>query len=432
MGKVIKSAFTPTSYMYDLENNVAADATIPYSKISQTPKNFSKDNYYLHTYQDKVDADWKYRPNRVDVEEEEPFASGVYEPLEAVIQTVKNDKGKDLADDYKRLVFRDIDHHRELGSKYRFSFDFDLEEPDDDKFCWLVTNTNHTDMAAQVVITRCNGTIWSVYKNTDGYNDVHREEIVCGTDLSGTGFSFSDQIVTQKDSIIVMIQSNEFTKQYYVNQRFIIGYNRVYKVTNIQNYNTRSTYKATDEGLIVMYLTIDEKSEKDIFGEEIYGKQNVYLAYNSPEDEITVTPPVVEADYTFKIYEPNPIITELYSDIEQFKCGLFKNGELVEGTPIDVLLTLGTLVPFEVYDPEKYGYAVLITKNDEKFYVVDSIDWDNYVEIVEDDGFGNFALRRLKVYTKKDLVVTVSISEADSPTGKEMKQSFVLSLRGLE
>ena len=42
MSKVINSAFTPTSYVYDLENNVGANNGEPYKMVSQTPKNFSK------------------------------------------------------------------------------------------------------------------------------------------------------------------------------------------------------------------------------------------------------------------------------------------------------------------------------------------------------------------------------------------------------
>lgn len=434
MSKIINSAFTPTSYVYDLENNVGANNGEPYKTISQTPKNYSKYNYYLHTLQDKVDADWKYRPNRVDVEEEEiaDWGTSVYTPIEVVIQTIKNDKGEKLADDYKKIVFRDITHDKFIGMKYRFSFNFDLEEPDEDKFCWLITNQNSTDMTDGVVITRCNGTIASVYKNADGYNDVHIEEVIAGTDLSGTGFHFNEAILTQKDSIAMIVQANAYTKQYYINQRFIVGYDTVYKVTNIENYNSRSTYKATDNGLIVLYATIDQKSEQDMFDKEVYGKEHVYLAYNKPEDQITVTPPDTSEGYTFRFYEPVPIPTELYSDPVTFKVGLFKGDALVEA-PVNISITLGTLVPFAVYDPNTYaGYAFLITKDGEDFYVVDMADYEKYVEVVDDDDKGTFTLRRLKVYARKDLVVMAYISAENSPTGKEMKQSFVLSLRGLE
>ena len=436
MSKVINSAFTPTSYVYDLENNIGANNGEPYKTISQTPKNYSKYNYYLHTLQDKIDADWKYRPNRVDIEEQEieDWGTDKYTPIEVVIQTLKNDKGEKLADDYKKLVFRDIQHDKLLGRKYRFSFNFDLEEDDIDKFCWLVTNMNVTDPTSSVVITRCNGTIASVFKNADGYNDVHIEEVIAGTDLSGTGFHFNEAILTQKDSIAIIVQANAYTRQYYINQRFIVGYDTVYKVTNIENYNSRSTYKATDNGLIVLYATIDQKSEQDLFDQEIYGKQHVYLAYNKPEDQITVTPPDTSEGYVFKFYEPVPMPTELYSEPITFKVGLFQ-GETKINSPIHISITLGTLVPFAVYDPKVYsGYAFLVTKNGEDFYVVDLADFEKYVEVTEDEGGdeGIFTLRRLKVYARKDLVVMAYISAEDSPTGKEMKQSFVLSLRGLE
>ena len=90
-------------------------------------------------------------------------------------------------------------------------------------------------------------------------------------------------------------------------------------------------------------------------------------------------------------------------------------------------------MPFAVYDPNTYaGYAFLITKDGEDFYVVDMADYEKYVEVVDDDDKGTFTLRRLKVYARKELVVMAYISAENSPTGKEMKQSFVLSLRGLE
>ena len=41
-----------------------------YDILSQTPKNYSKDNYFLKELQDKINAEWRYRPNRVDIEYE--------------------------------------------------------------------------------------------------------------------------------------------------------------------------------------------------------------------------------------------------------------------------------------------------------------------------------------------------------------------------
>ena len=112
MGKIIKSAYNPNSY----------------NMLSQTPKNYVKDNYYLRTLQDKVDADWEYRPNRVDIEEESVRGSLEYVPMEAVVQSVRNDKGEKVSEDIMRLVFRDIRYSSKIGTKYRFSFNFDLND----------------------------------------------------------------------------------------------------------------------------------------------------------------------------------------------------------------------------------------------------------------------------------------------------------------
>ena len=76
--------------------------------LSQTPKNLVPDNYWLRELQEKVDADWRFRPNRVDVEEETAPGEEQYTPLEVVIQSVRDDKGTKVSDDWRRVVFKDI------------------------------------------------------------------------------------------------------------------------------------------------------------------------------------------------------------------------------------------------------------------------------------------------------------------------------------
>ena len=57
----------------------------PYYLITQTPPNLVKDNYYLHELQEKVDADWEYRPNCVWIEKEDGIGVEKYSPIEVVI-----------------------------------------------------------------------------------------------------------------------------------------------------------------------------------------------------------------------------------------------------------------------------------------------------------------------------------------------------------
>ena len=55
---------------------------------------------------------------------------------------MKNDKGETVSDDWRNIVFRDIKYPHRIGMRYRFSYDFDLKEPDIDKSVWIALNQN--------------------------------------------------------------------------------------------------------------------------------------------------------------------------------------------------------------------------------------------------------------------------------------------------
>lgn len=377
MGKIIKSTFV---------NN-------PYNLISQTPPNLPKDNYYLHTLQDKVDADWEYRPNRVDVEREQTIGEGDYTPLEVVIQTIRSDTGEKVSDNIRRIVFRDIKYQAPIGTKFKFSYNFDLYEPDEDKDVWLVTNKNSTNPTESATITRCNGTIASTYVDESGVNKIHYEEVYSSTNLSSTVPNFNAAIVTAKSDLTLLVQHNKYTRNYYVNQRFVIGYNQVYKVTAIQNMDSLHTYKADGAGLSILYVNLDQISEYDNF--------DTRLAYNGKDEEINPSQPEVKGEYEFKIISPQPLPTELYSEPIEFAAGLYINGDIVDGAFIK--------------QPElKVGTS----------------DWTRYVDLQYVVGQNTFVLRRKKVVNKK-LEVIVKIDTND-PNNQEMSQGFELFLGGLE
>lgn len=377
MGKIIKSTFV---------NN-------PYNLISQTPPNLPKDNYYLHTLQDKVDADWEYRPNRVDVEREQTIGEGDYTPLEVVIQTIRSDTGEKVSDNIRRIVFRDIKYQAPIGTKFKFSYNFDLYEPDEDKDVWLVTNKNSTNPTESATITKCNGTIASTYVDENGINKIHYEEVYSSTNLSSTVPNFNAAIVTAKSDLTLLVQHNKYTRNYYVNQRFVVGYNQVYKVAAIQNMDSLHTYKADGAGLSILYVNLDQISEYDNF--------DTRLAYNGKSEEINPSQPEVKGEYEFKIITPQPLPTELYSEPIEFMAGLYINGNIVDGTFIK--------------QPElKIGMS----------------DWTRYVDLQYVAGQNTFVLRRKKVVNKK-LEVIVKIDTND-PNNQEMSQSFELFLGGLE
>ena len=377
MGKVYDTSKTPTTY----------------TLATQTPPNMTLDNFYLRNLQDKINDEWDYRSNRVDVEQEKTIGKEDFFPLEVVIQSVRNDKGDKVSDDVRRLVFRDIKHDVRLGTKFRFSYNFDLEEPNEDKNIWLSTNKDSASPTAQVVVTRCNMTLGSIFTDENGETQYHYEPVIVTTDLSMVNFYYNDVIITPQAQVMIIAQHNEFTKKYFLNQRFVVGYDKVYKVKGVNKFNSLKTYNPQDIGTILLYVELDEISVKDNF--------ETRIAYNEADVPAVVPPAPVIDDYSFKITEPTPLPAELFSAPITFAGFVFR-GDNKTDIPIQVEATLaGTSAPEDYFDLQ------IISGNE-------------------------FTLRRRKVYNRDDLKVKCFVAAADSPVGQELSQEFALSLRGLE
>lgn len=364
----------------------------PYTLV-QTPKNLVKDNYFIDNLQEKIWADWEYRPNRVDIEQEKGIGQEQYFPLEVVIQNIKNDKGEKVSDDYKRIVFQDVKYQVRLGTRFRFSFDFDLQQPDIDKNIWLATNKDSTVPTASVVLTRCNGTLGSIVIDAQGKSKYHYEPCVSTTKLTSVNFHYANEIIVPQSQIILLVQHNKYTRDYYINQRFILGYDTVYKVKGMDKFNSLHTYQPEDVDIIVLYAEVDEKAAEDDFEHRI--------AFNKANVPPVQSEEVVEGNTTFKITTPDILPTDLYSTPILFEAGLY-NGDNLLDVPISVQTELsGTNTP------EDYFELVVESEN-------------------------SFTLRRRKIYTRSNLRVNVFISKEDAPDNKEVGVAFELSLKRRE
>ena len=296
MGRVVKSA----------------NVLNPYNLISQTPKNFSMENYWFSTYQDKLDADWDFRDNVVDVEKEQTRGASDYQWMEVVIQGVRGDKGEKVSDDLKRLVFRNIRDGVPLGTKFRFAYSFNPNAPLKEKNGWLTTNKDTTNATAAAVITRCNGTIASIYEEEGKQPFIHYEEIYADTDLKRTGLKNNDTILVANSDIVILAQFNKYTHKYYINQRFIVGLDRVYKVTAISKYNSLTTYNQADVDFVILYLNQEQSSEKDNFETRLaYNESQEYVVNPKPEPELE---PIPTGDYRLVFIKPSVFPNILYEE----------------------------------------------------------------------------------------------------------------------
>lgn len=374
MGTIINTTDTPSSY----------------NLVSQTPKNIVPQNYYLHTLQQKVLADWKYRYNVVQVEQESVIGGEEYFPLEVVIQSVRNDKGTKVSDDIRRLVFKDIKYDVRLGTKFRFSYSFDINLPDEEKNVWLATNKDSTSPTGQVVITRCNGTLGSTYIDEKGNTQYHYEPVISGDKLSGANFNYNEVIVVPQAQLTLTVQHNEFTKTYFINQRFVVGYDKVYKIKAIDKANSLKTFDPMDVGLVILYAEVDEVSPLDDFTNRI--------AYNGGD-----TSPVIEkptTDYSLSLYEPSPLPLNLTKTPTVFRASLFNN-DIALSIPVEVSVSLPNCS-----NPSLYFDFV-------------------------DNGDNSFVLTKKQTYNRGELVVLLTVTADNSPTGESIEQEYSFGLKGV-
>lgn len=337
--------------------------------LTQTPPNFPESNYFLNQIQEKIDYDWDYRPNRKIIEIETQQGSNEYECIDVVVQTVKSDKGEPISDDWYRLVFRDCRRKNKVGTKYRFSYEFDPTEANVNKNIWLGMNQKTLTPTSSQVICRCNGSIGSIYTDENGTNMYHYEPIVQPTKANREGFDYNEVAINNDGTMTIVAQYNKYTKQYYVNERFILGEDSVYKVTNISKYESRTTFDPTDVGLIRINLAIDQIGDLDDLEKRI--------AYNgnTPEPK----PKSDEGEYTFVIEEPSQL-----PDIIPLSGLVIKPSVLRAGQEAPSHITyelrldgdgasgynFNDYASFEQVSPEAYEYKITRKKTSMAFWVV--------------------------------------------------------------
>ena len=359
-----------------------------YDILSQTPKNYNKDNYFLKELQDKVNAEWAYRPNRVDVEFEKDWGEQTWLPLEVVVQSVLSEKGTAISNDTRRLVFKNILEDRfNIGSRFRFSEDYDLSAEENAKNVWLVSNLNKTSMTSSVVAERCNGTLCSYHNNEDGTMSFHEEPVIQGKDLTSVNFFYNETLISPQSQLLVIAQHNKYTRTYKINQRFIIGYDKVYRIKAINKFYSKSTKDPEDVGLIRIYMEITEKSSKDDFEKRI--------AFN--QEWRNITPIVEEGGYiiAFKEKEPEVIPSFLGADAVIFTPVLKQDGQTID----NVAFTL---------DPQIDGVE----------------DVSQYVNITEENG--SYTVQKIRNYRKGVLKLKWSTTAPNNET-VELEYSFALA-----
>lgn len=377
-----------------------------YDILSQTPKNYNSENYFLKELQEKVDFDWPYRPNRVDIEYENAWGQQTYSPIEVVIQSVRSEKGTAISDDSKKLVFRDILEKRfRVGSRFRFgnfTGQNGVEDVDAlDRNVWLAVNNNSTNMTAAVVVERCNGLLGSCWIDpATGLSVYHYEPVILPQFLSSVSLLYEKTIVEADADVVAIVQTNAYTRKYFTNQRFILGYGaerkQVYRIKSIHDFYSSTTSIANhvqeSQGLTRLYLEITEASPADDFEHRI--------AVQTAGSPVVVKPIEPDAVYTLGFAGLTPVPAYLGND------ALILTPQLIaaDGSAIPAAFTLTC----------------------ELENLPEGVATESYLSVSQEDS--TFTLKRHHAYLGGDLILRWCVSAADSPTGADLEYTMSLGM----
>ena len=395
----------------------------PLDYYTQTPGNYDIDNYYLRELQDKVDAEWALRPNRVITEYEVEKASNTWAPIEVVSQSVKNEKGKDISEDYLNLVFRDIQESRfEVGHKFRFSRSHDINARVQDKNVWLVMNRNMASMTSSVTIQRCNGSLCSRWIDEQGVAHNHYEPVILAGDLNSVNFFYNQVADSPQAHLVVIAQYNKYTAQYQMNQRFILGarhlnadgrsVSQVYRIKTMDDFYSKTTYDSDNIGIMKIYMEITEISPYDNFDTRVAYQENsnVYLHTDTQEGSLSV-----DLKYSFIFLKPKHISKTLGSAKMKFIPMIVDSNGNKHPELMKYVKTSWQLqnCPDKEGLPEKY------------------IGFTEKEDVDENEQY-NFTLQRKRIYLNGDLKVICELPAEHSPTQESIITSFTLVVREQE
>lgn len=277
----------------------------------------------------------------------------MYQNIEVRISSVYDEKGQKMSDDYKNIIFKDIQHEQSLGRKYLFDIHNFSQTDNSKKSVWLNTNFDVVKLGANAILRKCTGNLGFL---VNGNTEEWYEPTILDYDSKYTINYYHDTLNIVKSELYATAQFNEYTKNIEVNDRFILGAldfdnvsnNSVYKVKEVFKFGAEHTLDPNSIPLIILALDRDIIDiEKDLVCRDTEGNMHYiadfYLKQSKDNNATNLN------EYFLKI-EPNQnIIYEGNSIV--YSCYVYDNlGNKIEA-PIEFSTELkGTSIPTSYYN----------------------------------------------------------------------------------
>ena len=218
--------------------------------ISNTPEPYDRWHDAMQALIDKTFTN-SSTYQKSGIEEEIAFGTLEFKPVICRVTTlIDATTGQRVNDDYRKIIFSDIKHCPELGTRYRFENNI-----------WIVYSLeNILTATSSVYVRRCNNTI----NTEDKYGNIHKEPCVIDYKINETQLQRSTEMEVANSRLQVFCQDNVYSDRVSINNRFIFG-SSVYKIRSRGDYDLRETFNSESQKIINFYVDLDNISDDDRF-----------------------------------------------------------------------------------------------------------------------------------------------------------------------
>ena len=219
-----------------------------YHSAPQT--HYTAQEHFIDEFKALMDDSFLLASDVFTISEETSFASGVMQDVVVRINQGASTVGSQkMGDDFKLILFQDLDHEAQAGSLYYF-----------DENYWIAYNTNVLkNLARSVLVRRCN----NVLRWTDTNGNYH--ESYCSIDYPvkrPTDYVRTVDPVVPGGFINIVAQMNDETVLIKSGQRFLLGNPsnwNCFKVygSGVRNFLNEKTEDNDSVGLLALVVATD-------------------------------------------------------------------------------------------------------------------------------------------------------------------------------
>ena len=275
--------------------------------------------YSRNLLQTKFEEEFGLSADYYVIEEETSFGALTYKSLGVRFKSaMKTSTGTKLGQDFKKIIFKDVEHPTSLGARFKFEDNI-----------WITVNIdpyNKTTLTS--MLRRCNNTINLLTDNVA--KTIHKEPCIVEYTYSRNVMDYDEAITLPDGVIAITVQSNSITRSIGINKRIMFG-GQVFKVSSVENFSKLKTFSTGNSALITFKA---EKDQLQSYDNASLNVANYYDNQDFPETPVinsAIEQQIITQEEQEQVFTSGFVITPKFSQVREEQKQVFQVEYYVNG-----------------------------------------------------------------------------------------------------